>query len=176
MRKLCIILIMTLGIPFLTMCVEHPTQEIVMQDGEYVGLGEGRSGMIKVGILVKNHIITAIRILSQSESKFAQPAEQEIIDKVLERQTTEGIDAITGATLTSNGMLTAIAMAIDASKGVSQTDIRYTDTSCDVVVVGAGGAGLAAATQAASMGSALDLHDFPLLHRAVSSPNINRNT
>ena len=153
MRKLCIILIMTLGIPFLTMCVEHPTQEIVMQEGEYVGLGEGRSGMIKVGILVKNHIITAIRILSQSESKFAQPAEQQIMDKVLEKQTIEGVDAVTGATLTSRGMLTAIGMAIDASKGVVKEDITYNDTTCDIVVVGAGGAGLAAAVQAASMGA-----------------------
>ena len=51
-------------------------EESQMQDGEFEGLGEGRSGMIKVAIVVKNHIITAIRILSQSESKFAQPAEQ----------------------------------------------------------------------------------------------------
>ena len=32
-----------------------------MQDGEFEGLGEGRSGMIKVAIIVKNHIITAIK-------------------------------------------------------------------------------------------------------------------
>ena len=92
-------------------------EESQMQDGEFEGLGEGRSGMIKVAIVVKNHIITAIKILSQSESKFAQPAEQQIIDAVLEKQSIEGVDAVSGATLTSNGMLTAIGMAIDASKG-----------------------------------------------------------
>lgn len=129
------------------------SEETLMQDGEYEGLGEGRSGMIKLVIIVKNHIITAIRILSQSESKFAQPAEQQIIDQVLEKQTIEGVDAVSGATLTSRGMLSAIGMAIDASKGVYQEDVTYSDTSCDVVVVGAGGAGLAAAIQAASMGA-----------------------
>ena len=146
--------------------------EVVMQDGEYVGLGEGRSGMIKVGIVIKNHIIAAIRILSQSESKFAQPAEQQIIDMVLEKQTTEGIDAVTGATLTSNGMLTAIAMAIDASKGVSQSDVTYTDTSCDIVVVGAGGAGLSAAVQAASMGA----HVIVLEKQGIIGGNTNYST
>ena len=129
-------------------------EEKQMQDGEFEGLGEGRSGMIKVAIIVKNHIITAIQILSQSESKFAQPAEQQIIDAVLEKQTVEGVDAVSGATLTSQGMLTAIGMAIDASRGVHQGgEATYSDTSCDIVVIGAGGAGLSAATQAASMGA-----------------------
>ena len=158
MKKLFCILSLTFVISLFTACeaqgneVPQP-QDAEMKDGEYEGLGEGRSGMIKVAIVVKNHIITAIRILSQSESKFAQPAEQQIMDKVLEKQTIEGVDAVTGATLTSRGMLTAIGMAIDASKGVVKEDITYNDTTCDIVVVGAGGAGLAAAVQAASMGA-----------------------
>lgn len=157
MKRLIYIITSFILIALFTRCeadVNEPQPaEVVMQDGEYEGLGEGRSGMIKVAIMVKKHIITAIRILSQSESKFAQPAEQQIIDAVIEKQTTEGVDAVTGATLTSNGMLRAISMAIDASKGVRQEDVAYTDTSCDVVVVGAGGAGLAAAVQASSMGA-----------------------
>ena len=92
-----------------------------MQDGEFEGLGEGRSGMIKVAIIVRNHIITAIQILTKSESRFAQPAEQQIIDAVLDKQSIEGVDAVSGATLTSQGMLTAIGMAIDASKGKSSS-------------------------------------------------------
>lgn len=64
---------------------EMPQPEVPkMQDGVFEGHGEGRSGMIKVAIIVMDHIITAINILCQSESKFAQPAEQQIIDAVLE--------------------------------------------------------------------------------------------
>lgn len=158
MRRLVYILALVGGIVLLTGCNEKKAdlpqpEEATMQDGTYEGLGEGRSGMIKVAIEVKEHLITAIRILSQSESKFAQPAEQQIIDAVLKKQTTEGVDAISGATLTSNGMLAAIGMAINASKGVEQEEVAYTDTSCDIVVVGAGGAGLTAAVQASSMGA-----------------------
>lgn len=158
MKRLIYILALVGGIALFTGCDDKEAglsqpEEAVMQDGVYEGLGEGRSGMIKVAIEVKEHILTAIRILSQSESKFAQPAEQQIIDAVLEKQTTEGVDAVSGATLTSHGMLAAIGMAIDASKGVEQEEVAYTDTSCDIVVVGAGGAGLAAAIQASSMGA-----------------------
>ena len=158
MKKLFYILSLILGMTLFTACdaEENGTtlpEAAVMQDGVYEGLGEGRSGMIKLAIEVENHILTAIRILSQSESKFAQPAEQQIMDAVLEKQTIEGVDAVSGATLTSNGMLTAISMAIDASKGIQQEEVIYSDTSCDIVVVGAGGAGLAAAVQAASMGA-----------------------
>ena len=147
-------------------------EEFQMQDGQFEGLGEGRSGMIKVAIIVKNHIITAIQILSQSESKFAQPAEQQIIDAVLEKQTIEGVDAVSGATLTSHGMLTAIGMAIDASKGVQEGEVTYTDTSCDIVVIGAGGAGLSAATQAASMGA----HVIVLEKQGIIGGNTNYST
>ena len=107
MKKLFYNISLTLGISLLTACdtAEKDTtlpEAAVMQDGEYEGLGEGRSGMIKLVIEVKNHILTSIRILSQSESKFAQPAEQQIIDAVLEKQTIEGVDAVSGATLTSS--------------------------------------------------------------------------
>ena len=101
MKKLFYILSLTLGMTLFTACDAEENgmnlpEAAVMQDGEYEGLGEGRSGMIKVAIEVKNHILTAIRILSQSESKFAQPAEQQIIDAVLEKQTVEGVDAVSG--------------------------------------------------------------------------------
>ena len=177
MKKLFQILSLALVICLFTACEDHNNEvqqpeEAVMQDGEYEGLGEGRSGMIKVAIVVKNHIITAIRILSQSESVFAQPAEQQIMDAVLEMQTTEGVDAVSGATLTSNGMLTAIGMAIDAAKGVQKEDVTYSDTSCDIVVVGAGGAGLSAAVQAASMGA----HVIVLEKQGIIGGNTNYAT
>lgn len=148
------------------------SEESIMQDGEFEGLGEGRSGMIKVAIIVRDHIITSIRILSQSESKFAQPAQQQIIDTVLKKQTVQGVDAVSGATLTSQGMLTAIGMAIDASKGVQQDSVTYTDTSCDIVVIGAGGAGLSAATQISAMGA----HVIVLEKQGIIGGNTNYAT
>lgn len=144
----------------LTACTNHNldsdnTDGLVMQDGEYEGVGEGRSGTITVSINVQDHKITTIKILSQSESKFAYTCEKEIIDCVLSKQGVDGVDAVSGATITSTGMLQAITMAINAAKGISKEDTKYTDGKCDVVVIGAGGAGLSAAVEAAQSGASV---------------------
>lgn len=91
---------------------------------------------------------------------------------MLQKQTVEGVDAVSGATLTSQGMLTAIGMAIDTSKGVLHGGETYDDTSCDIVVIGAGGAGLSAATQAASMGA----HVIVLEKQGIIGGNTNYST
>ena len=158
MRRAFFVLALVWAVFMFAGCEKHSgnvpdPEDIKMIDGVYEGLGEGRSGLIKLAIEVRNHIITEINVLSQAESKFAQPAVNLIIEEVLRKQTTDGVDVMSGATITSQGMLQAIGMAIDAAKGIEHTDEVYKDTSCDVVVIGAGGAGLSAAVQAASMGA-----------------------
>jgi fumarate reductase flavoprotein subunit len=63
-------------------------------------------------------------------------------------------------------------MAIDAAKSVQKDDVTYSDTSCDIVVVGAGGAGLSAAVQAASMGA----HVIVLEKQGIIGGNTNYAT
>lgn len=58
MKRLIYILVLVGGIVLLRGCNEKgadllQSKEAVMQDGVYEGLGEGRSGMIKVAIDVK---------------------------------------------------------------------------------------------------------------------------
>lgn len=55
------------------------------------------------------------------------------------------VDGITGATLTSTGVINAINMALQAAMGKqTKTAKTYKDGTCDIVIVGAGGAGMAA--------------------------------
>ena len=60
------------------------------------------------------------------------------------------VDGISGATLTSTGVIDAINLAIQAAMG-KQVEMAktYKDGTCDIVIVGAGGAGLSAAVAAA---------------------------
>ncbi|MCF0168307.1 MAG: flavocytochrome c [Bacteroidales bacterium] len=125
----------------------------VMIDGVYEGIGEGRNGMIKVAVTVENNIITDVRVVQQSESSFAQETITNLINEIMQAQTTDGIDAISGATLTSNGVIAAMTMAINSALGIQPTIPDYKDTECDVVIVGAGGAGLAAAIEATTSGA-----------------------
>lgn len=124
----------------------------VYADGTFIGVGEGRSGEIVVAVTIEGHAIAGIRVVSQAESKFAIPCEEQIIAEVLELQTLDGVDAVSGATLTSNGIMAAIRNALNAALGIYVNDEVYSDCACDVVVIGAGGAGLSSAIEAASHG------------------------
>ena len=146
-----------------------------MQDGVWTGSGEGRSGTILVKITVLEHRITDIMVVSQSESSFAQEAINGMVARALEKQSVlSEVDAISGATLTSNGMIEAINMAIRSALGQDDSGKTiYKDGSCDVVVVGAGGAGLTAAVQAASGGN---LRIVVLEKQGILGGNTNYST
>ncbi len=142
---------------FAASCARNPMpEENQLRDGVWIGSGEGRSGSIIASVEVKDHTVAKVVIVSQSESSFAQDAINTIVAKAVSR--TELLnpqtDAISGATLTSNGVIGAINMALMASMG-KEVDKKkiYSDGSCDVVIVGAGGAGLSAAVAAAESGA-----------------------
>jgi len=129
----------------------EPTEQL-LQDGEWTGSGEGRNGSIIAKVTVKNHQVELITIVSQSESVFAQDAINSIVSSAVGRNDVMSleVDGITGATLTSTGVIDAINMAILASMGKETTSAKtYKDGVCDIVIVGAGGAGLSAAVAAA---------------------------
>ena len=132
----------------------------VLQDGEWTGSGEGRSGSIIAKVTVKNHQVELVTIVSQSESVFAQDAINRIVASALGRKDVMSVevDGVTGATLTSTGVIDAINMAIYASLGKEADTAKiYEDSTCDIVIVGAGGAGLSAAVAAAETDGSLKI-------------------
>ncbi len=148
----------------------------VMQDGIWMGNGEGRSGTILVRISVKQQKITDIVVVSQSESSFAQEAINKMVARALQKQALlhRDVDAISGATLTSNGVIDAVNMAIRAAMGEADTGkLIYKDGTCDIAVVGAGGAGLSAAVEAASHGN---LRIVVLEKQGILGGNTNYST
>ena len=153
---------------------EPPTE--LLQDGVWTGSGEGRSGTIVVKMTVENHKIADIVVVSQSESSFAQEALNEMVTRALQKQglLSVEVDGVTGATLTSTGVIDAVNMAILVAQGKDPATKRtYTDGSCDIVVVGAGGAGLTAAVEAVSHG---DLRIIVLEKQGILGGNTNYST
>ena len=86
--------------------VVEPVTEL-LQDGEWTGSGEGRSGSIIAKVVVKNHQVEQVTIVSQSESIFAQEAINTVVEKAVGRTDvmTVEVDGVTGATLTSTGVI-----------------------------------------------------------------------
>ncbi len=152
------------------------TEKERLQDGEWTGSGMGRSGVIVAKIVVEDGRIDQAIVVSQSESVFAQDAINTILNQAVGRQDmmSVDVDGITGATLTSTGIIDAINMAMMAAMGKRTSDAKtYKDSSCDIVVVGAGGAGLSAAVAAAEVG---DLKIVILEKQDIIGGNTNYST
>ena len=147
-----------------------------LRDGEWTGSGEGRSGNIIAKIVVEDGKIVQAIVVSQSESVFAQDAINTILGHAVGKQDLMSVevDGVTGATMTSTGVVDAINMAILASMGKQTKETKtYEDSACDIVVVGAGGAGLSAAVAAAETG---DLKIIVLEKQGIVGGNTNYST
>lgn len=131
----------------------------------FEGVGKGMGGDVKLAVTVEEGRITAIDVVSHNESAgISDPAFAQIPQAIIDNQSL-AIDVVAGATLTSNGILGAVEAAaaaagldVDALKAapVAKTEAVYeNEMTADVVVIGAGGAGLAAATAAKQNGASV---------------------
>lgn len=82
-----------------------------LADGVYTGHGQGRNGEITINVTVQAGEIVDIQVVSHVETpKYFSRAES-VIDAILASQSTEA-DAITGATISSDGIKAAVANAL----------------------------------------------------------------
>lgn len=92
------------------------------KDGTYTGSGKGFGGTISVKVIVKDGKISAIDVTSASgETASYFSKAKGIIPKMISGQTTN-VDAASGATYSSNGIITAVRNALSkAETGKSST-------------------------------------------------------
>lgn len=133
-------------------------------DGTFTGEGAGKGGMIQVEVTVENNELTAINVVSHGETPgFADALDT--VSAAMIAQNKVDVDGVTGATLSSNGLKAAVTAALaaggitpdqliakEAEAVVSDREAAY---NADVIVIGAGGAGLAAAITAAEDGASV---------------------
>ena len=86
-------------------------------DGEYTGFGRGYANrLIKAIVTVNNKKITTIK-LEHTEDRgqyFNEDREQTLIKSLIEKNGTSGVDTVSGATMSSSGVIQAVN---DALKG-----------------------------------------------------------
>ena len=81
--------------------------------GSYEGEAQGFGGVVRVRVTVSAEEITDITVLASSgeDAAYFQQAES-LIPKILSEQTTD-FDAVTGATLSTIGLLDAVDQALE---------------------------------------------------------------
>lgn len=141
------------------------TASLFSKPGTYTATEKGRNGDVKVTATFSSSEVTKIDIDSQETETIGVPAMDTIKEKILNQQTLD-VDTVAGATISSNALLTAMNDLVgqaggDASKmtgkaAASSSAASYV-TDADVIVVGAGGAGLTAALTAYEDGASVVL-------------------
>lgn len=115
---------------------------------KYTGVGEGRNGKIEVAVTMNGDKIVSVEVTKHEETAgLSDPAIKGIPEAIVKAQSTD-VDVVAGATVTSNAIIQAVKNAIASSKGASSASVKAEDATCDIVIVGAGGAGMTAAYEA----------------------------
>lgn len=86
-----------------------------LKDGTYEGTGLGRNGDIVVSVVVKEGKVTSIIIESSKEDQpYLDRAENSVINDIISNQSLD-VSTVSGATMSSNGIIDAVADALDIS-------------------------------------------------------------
>jgi len=133
--------------------------------GTYSATVDGRNGKLTLSVTVDEAAITAIEIGEHQETAgVADPALTLLVEDVIKHQSV-GVDAMTGATITSDAVLLAVSECLkqaganldDWNKEVVKVAGEDIELTADVIVIGGGGAGLAAAAAAGDAGASVIL-------------------
>ena len=111
MKKLVLSVFATalLGLPFAAFAQ--------YKDGEYTAKAQGKEGDINVTVKVADSKIADIVIGDNDETEaILMGAVDELIPAIIEKQGTEGIDVVAGATLSSTGIINAVNAALEQAK------------------------------------------------------------
>lgn len=140
---------------------ESPATESA--SGSFEGTGSGYGGELKLEVTVTDGKMEKIDVLSHHESSVVYNRSVPMItERILEAQSPE-VDSVSGATFTSYAVKAAVAQAMKeagvdfgditfATQGPAAEQVQGEDVHTQLVIVGGGPAGLAAAITAKENG------------------------
>lgn len=138
--------------------------DALYKEGTFQGVSKnGRNGDITVEVtLTSKEIVSITKIKHEETPGIAETPIERIPNQIVEHQSLN-VDTISGATITSKALLEAIEDAISKAGGdiealksksiQKQTKGEVVNLTQEIVIVGAGAAGISAAVTAAQMGA-----------------------
>ena len=139
--------------------------KVTYKEGTYTGTGTGYNGPINLKVTFTKDGISEIDYSDNKETNHIGTPAFDLLVADAKEANGAGIDVISGATFTSVGFKNAL---IDAAKQAEASDLdgfkkntvvhtagEAIEKTTDVVVVGAGGAGMATAVQSAQNGNSV---------------------
>ena len=134
--------------------------------GTYTGTAAGKNGDVKVEVTFSANAIDSVKVVKHSETAGISDGAIENIPAAIVENQSLAVDTVSGATITSDAILKAVADAVAQAGGDVEAlknaaapagEKEAKELSADVIVVGGGGAGMAAATRLAQLGKSVIL-------------------
>ena len=135
--------------------------------GTYTGEATGHNGTLTATVTVSEDKIESVEITDHTETYgigygMDETPIEALTKEIVEKQSL-AVDSITGATVTSNAVISAVSSALEeAGADVSALKVATETTAAedqtidaDVVILGAGAAGLSAALEASEAGASV---------------------
>ncbi len=133
--------------------------------GTYSATAQGRNGDVTVTATFTENEITDIQVAHEETPTIGDVAIEQLTALALDNQSL-ALDAVTGATLASDAFKQALEDCVKQAggdvealkeKAVVPEAVSYNVTEADIIIVGAGGAGLTAAKAASDKGASVIL-------------------
>ena len=136
---------------------------MAMTAGTYEAEAQGMMGMVKVAVTVNDTAIENVEVVAHNETPgLSDPAIANVPAAIVAQQSL-AVDTASGATVTSKAILAAAEAALSAAGAdvealkvaaeAEAVEAKTIEITTDVVVLGAGGAGVAAAVEAYDAGA-----------------------
>lgn len=164
MKKVLSLLLSVLMVFSMCACTQSETNKestASLTPGVYAGTAVGRNGEITVEVTLSETSIESIDVISQSETQNIGTTAVEAMVKAIVEQQSVAVDSLSGATISSAAVKLAVKNALSEA-GANLDDWNKQEEKvmnseildeADVVVIGGGGAGLAAAVSALQSGA-----------------------
>jgi len=132
-----------------------------LKDGTYVVKTKGHNGEMEVEVIFEGGKIKDISLVNHVETPVIGEGAFNSIKPIIIENQTLNVDLVTGATISSAAILNAVSLAIEEADGipadfkvnkVEKREAKSEEIVTDVVAIGAGAAGLAAAIEAVDGG------------------------
>ena len=148
----------------LAMALSMPGALAAYTPGTYTGTGNGRNGVVKVEVTFDENAATDAKVVESAETAGIGDAPIATLPGEFIAKQSLKLDAVSGASLTSAAILEALADAVQQAGGdvealrtadAAEAAVEGTEQTldADIVIVGAGGAGLSAAVSAEAKGA-----------------------
>jgi uncharacterized protein with FMN-binding domain len=90
--------------------------EFVLDAGEFLGTGEGMGGPITVKVRLEGQRMVEVEVLTHSETPGISDGALAGIPQAILRAQSAEVDVISGASLTSRGIMAGVKQALEAAR------------------------------------------------------------